>query len=106
MVLEHRRGAAADLVDVVDLPGGVMQECDRCLEYEDVVMVGGAAMNAPMSFMVSLSLKPRPPRKNARVTARSVVPNTVWPSLRGWTRPVRSTPGARAPRRSIRPGPL
>jgi hypothetical protein len=32
MVLEHRRGAAADLVDVVDFPGGVVQEADRCLE--------------------------------------------------------------------------
>src|SRR5258707_809618 len=59
-------------------------------------------MNAPMSFIESLSLKPRPSRKNARVTARSVVPSTAWPSLRGWTRSVRSTPGARAPRRSAR----
>src|SRR5439155_10522197 len=29
--------------DVVDLPGGVMQEPDRCLEDEDVVAIGGAA---------------------------------------------------------------
>src|SRR5256714_3802458 len=43
MLLEHRRRAAADLVDVVDLPGGVMQEADRCLEDEDVVMIGRAA---------------------------------------------------------------
>src|SRR5216684_1528213 len=43
MVLEHRRRAAADLVDIVDLPGGVMQEADRCLEDEDVVMIRRAA---------------------------------------------------------------
>src|SRR5712675_1650077 len=43
MVLEHRSGAAADLVDVVDFPGGVVQEADRCLEDQDVVMVRRAA---------------------------------------------------------------
>src|SRR5437016_5684694 len=43
MVLEHRRRTTADLIDVVDLPGGVMQEADRCLEDEDVVMIRGAA---------------------------------------------------------------
>src|SRR6266849_1341835 len=43
MVLEHRRRAAADLVDVVDLPGGVMEEANWRLEDEHVVMIGGAA---------------------------------------------------------------
>src|SRR5207253_10180982 len=43
MLLEHRRRAAADLVDVVDLPRSVMQETDRCLQDEHVVMIRGAA---------------------------------------------------------------
>ena len=41
--LEHGGGAAADLVDVVDLPRGVVQEVDRGLLDEHVVVVGGAA---------------------------------------------------------------
>jgi 3-methylfumaryl-CoA hydratase len=43
VVLEHRVGTAAHLVDVVHLPGGVVQERDRGAEHEDVVVVGGTA---------------------------------------------------------------
>src|SRR5271166_606763 len=41
--LQHGGGPATHLVDVIDLPGGVMQERHRRLLDQDVVMVGGAA---------------------------------------------------------------
>ena len=43
VLLEHRHGAASDLVDVLDLPGGVVQEVHRRLLDQDVVVVSGAA---------------------------------------------------------------
>ena len=43
MVFEHRVRAASDGVDVVDLPGGVVQERRRRGQDENVVVVGGAA---------------------------------------------------------------
>lgn len=41
--LEQVLGATADLVDVIDLPGGVVQEGDRSALHEQVVVVGRAA---------------------------------------------------------------
>ena len=41
--LEHRVRAAADVVDVVDLPRGVVQEAHRSTEDQHVVVVGRAA---------------------------------------------------------------
>lgn len=41
--LEHRGRSAPDLVDVIDLPRGVVQERDRCLLNEHVVVVGRTA---------------------------------------------------------------
>ena len=40
---EHRERAPAHLVDVVHLPGRVVQEVDRRGQHEDVVVVAGAA---------------------------------------------------------------
>jgi hypothetical protein len=40
--LEHRGGAAPDLVEVEHLPGGVVQERHRRSGHEEVVMVLGA----------------------------------------------------------------
>src|SRR6266571_3534691 len=39
MAFQHRRGAPPDLVDVVDLPRGVVQEIHRCLLHQQVVMI-------------------------------------------------------------------
>src|SRR6266702_1645646 len=66
-------------------------------------------MNAPMSFIESLTLKPRPSRKNARVTARSVVPSTAWPSLRAGparcaAQPIHGHPSARPGRAVVSSG--
>ncbi len=44
--------------------------------------------------------------KNRWVAPMSVEPTTTCPSRRGSTGVSRSTPGARAPARSTRPGPL
>jgi uncharacterized protein len=43
VVFQHRAGAAADLVDVVDLPGRVVQEAHRRGQHQQVVVVGRAA---------------------------------------------------------------
>jgi hypothetical protein len=42
VTFEHRRGAPSNFVDVIDLPGRVMQERNRAWLEEQVVVVGGA----------------------------------------------------------------
>jgi hypothetical protein len=39
VAFRHRRGAPPDLVDVIDLPRGVVQEVHRCLLHEQIVMI-------------------------------------------------------------------
>jgi hypothetical protein len=43
VALERGEGTAPDVVDVVDLPGRVVQEVHRGGQHQDVVVVGGAA---------------------------------------------------------------
>src|ERR1700730_18865203 len=42
VLFQQRGGASADLVHYFDLPGGVMQERDRCRLDEQIVVIGGA----------------------------------------------------------------
>jgi hypothetical protein len=43
VVRQHRAGSPADVVDVLHLPGGVVQEVPRSLLHEDVVVAGGTS---------------------------------------------------------------
>jgi hypothetical protein len=62
--LQHRSGPTAHLVDIIDLPGGVVQVGDRRRGEQDIVMVGEHRMNVAMPATVSLILKPSPSTKN------------------------------------------
>jgi hypothetical protein len=44
---KHVHGTAADFVDILDLPAGVMEERHCCLLHEQVVVVGGATQERP-----------------------------------------------------------
>jgi len=63
-------------------------------------------MNEASPGTRSLTLNPRPSVKNRCDASWSSEPTTTCPSLRGWTRLVRSMAGARPLGRSGRPGPL
>src|SRR6266481_6013450 len=43
VIVQQGGGAAADLVHIVDLPGGVVQERHRCGLDEEVVVIGGTS---------------------------------------------------------------
>jgi hypothetical protein len=106
MILEHGLGASADLVDVIDLPGRVVQERDGSLHNENVVMVAGAAQEragAPdmVADLEAETLDEEGFGRGVVCRRQDGMPELAWPD-----RPVRSTPGARWSKRSLRPGPL
>ena len=52
MVLEHFERPATNVVDVVHLPGRVVQEGDGCGENEQVVMIGRAAQERARGYPI------------------------------------------------------
>ena len=57
---QHAGRAPPDFVDVIDLPGGVVQEADRRGQGEQVVVVGGAAQEraGPLDVVADLEAEP------------------------------------------------
>lgn len=58
----------ADVVDVVDLPGGVVQEVHGRLLHQDVVVVGGAPHERRDGGHLVTDLEAEPSVKNRWVT--------------------------------------
>ena len=60
VALEHRLRPAADVVDVIDLPGRVVQEVHRRGQHEHVVVVGRAAQERGDADDPVADLEPEP----------------------------------------------
>src|ERR1700761_2324436 len=97
VAFKHRGGTATHLVDVVDFPCGVVQEVQRRLLHQDVVMVGGASHEAGQSGHVIGDFEAQPVSEKP-VTGLLV--NRADDDMAEFARP------ASVLARSARPGPL